>query len=118
MRGLLPEVEPAEAWVDVKTLPTAFGRKAEACERCKAGLMLADGESLRQFSNRQRCKMAGCKRQDRRRAIAEAPVLHPSVLESADAPTPILGQVDQFARCAGDCQSGGSCDHACPREAL
>jgi hypothetical protein len=86
MRGLLPEVEPAEAWVDVKTLPTAFGRKAEACERCKAGLLLADRESLRQFSDRQRCKAAGCKRQDRRSAIVEASVRHPSVLEAEDAP--------------------------------
>ena len=88
MRGLLPEVEPAETWVDVKTLPTAFGRKAEACERCKAGLMLADGETLGQFSNRQRCKNAGCKRQDRRRAIVEAPVRHRDVLDAADAPQP------------------------------
>ena len=85
MRGLLPEVEPAEAWVNVKDLPTAFGRTAEACERCKAGLMRADGETLRQFSDRQRCKNAGCKRQDRRSAIVEAPVRHRDVLEAADA---------------------------------
>ena len=88
MRGLLPEVEPAEDWVDVKTLPTAFGRKAEACERCKAGLLLADGETLVQFSHRQRCKTAGCKRKtaipgapEARHAIAG----HPDVLPSTEA---------------------------------
>ena len=113
--SLIMEPEPRETWTDVHALPTAFGRKAEACERCKAGPLLADGESLRQFSNRQRCKTAGCKRQDQRSAIVEAPVRHPSVLESSNAPTGNEGQVDQFARCAGSgCPGSGACACACP----
>jgi hypothetical protein len=84
--SLLPWADEREVpESDVRTLPTAFVRKELRCERCHASLPLLRGETAREFADRQRCKNAGCKRQDRRSAIVEAPARHGDVLESEEA---------------------------------
>ena len=90
--------------------------------KCEAELIQRPTESDYDFSRRIYC--GACEKIKRkarheapaaRHAVAKAVPRHPSVLGSSDAPTPILGQVDQFARCAGsDCPGSGACACACP----
>jgi hypothetical protein len=89
--------------------------------KCEAELIQRPAESDYDFSRRVYC--GACERIKRKarreavdwpHAVAEALGGHGADPVASDAPTGNEGQVDQFARCAGDCAAGGGCADACP----
>jgi hypothetical protein len=123
MSLLLWSDDPETTWTPVEDLPTAFIPKGDKCARCRDGMPIMEHESAREYSERESFRRKGCPHKkangDLGTALpkSEQPIpRRQSVRVSGDAPTAILAQVDQFARCAGlGCARTGGCACACPQ---